>query len=55
MELSKAEGSVSRLEAIWAKGAEITIALLIIPIGYGAWIIIVAEKAERGYNNSLKR
>jgi hypothetical protein len=44
MELSKAEGSVSRLEAAWVRSAKITIALLLVPIGYGAWIIILAER-----------
>jgi hypothetical protein len=55
MELSKAEGSVGRLEAAWIKGAKITIAFFLVPIGYGLWIWILAEKEERSYKNSLRR
>jgi YbbR domain-containing protein len=55
MELSKTEISVGGSETKLAKLAKITIALFLVPIGYGVWIIILAEREERSHKNSLKR
>jgi len=52
-ELSKAEGSVGRLETDWTKAAKITIAFLLIPVGYGLCIIILADRAQRSYKKSI--
>jgi len=46
MELSRAEESVGKLEAAWIKWAKITIVLLLVPVIYGAWIVIVALRDE---------
>jgi hypothetical protein len=46
MEVSNAEASVGKLEAVWIKWAKITIVSLLVPIIYGAWIIIVALPVE---------
>jgi hypothetical protein len=46
MEVSKAETSVGRLGAFWSRWAKITIILFLVPIIYGAWIIIVALRED---------
>jgi hypothetical protein len=46
MELSKAEASVGRLEALWIKWVKITIILLLIPIFYGIILIILSFREE---------
>jgi hypothetical protein len=51
MHLSNAEVSVGKSEARLAK---ITIALLLVPIGYGIWIVIVAEREERVHKKFIK-
>lgn len=55
IELSKAEGSVGKLETAWTKAAEITIALLLVLIGYAAWFLIVTERDEIRYKKFIKR
>jgi hypothetical protein len=55
MELSKAEVSVGRFDTAWHKWAKITIALFVLVVAYGIWIVIVAEREERVYKKFIKR
>jgi hypothetical protein len=54
IELSRAEASLGRLEAVWSRAAEITIGLLLLVIGWGISMIIVASREESAYKKFIK-
>jgi hypothetical protein len=55
MELSRAETSVGKLEAIWIKCARIAIASLLAPMLVGFGLIILALREEYVYKKSFNR
>lgn len=54
MDFSKAEISVGGFEAVWSKWAKITIALFVLVMAYGIWIVIVAGRDQYVHKKFVK-